>query len=173
MEIGFGYGILCDELEKQANEQGFTLGEESKKFEEFRRAINLLGINGILTDSEVNRAFARLQKKIVKALIRLKINYEFKNIYKNIHEVSPDVNYPIYFNIIDTYTRKQPDIEQIALKEDWAQNLKSGDMKGFFISNEGRLVLADNCGNYVNCPHERFKIDIRLSESYEICNFVC
>ena len=33
MEIGFRYGLLCDDLEKQANEQGFTLGEKAELME--------------------------------------------------------------------------------------------------------------------------------------------
>lgn len=33
MEIGFHHGALCDSYEKQANEQGFTLGDKAELFE--------------------------------------------------------------------------------------------------------------------------------------------
>ena len=71
MEIGFRYGLLCDDLEKQANEQGFTLGEKAELMEKFRNAINLLGIHSVLSETETNKAFQRLQKKVVKSLKRI------------------------------------------------------------------------------------------------------
>ena len=71
MEIGFRYGLLCDDLEKQATEQGFTLGEKAELMEKFRNAINLLGIHSILTETEVNKAFKRLQKEVIKSLRRI------------------------------------------------------------------------------------------------------
>ena len=71
MEIGFKYGVLCDNLEKQANEQGFALGEKAELMEKFRNAINLLGIHSILSETETDKAFQRLQKKVVKSLKRI------------------------------------------------------------------------------------------------------
>ena len=62
---------MCDDLEKQANEQGFTLGEKAELMEKFRNAINLLGIHSVLSETETNKAFQRLQKKVVKSLKRI------------------------------------------------------------------------------------------------------
>ena len=42
MEIGFRYGILCDTIEKQAVEQGFTLGDKAEKYEDYKNSIHSL-----------------------------------------------------------------------------------------------------------------------------------
>ena len=68
MQVGFGYGALCDGLEKQANEQGYTLGEEAEKFEKRREAILTLTFGKILTDSQIDKAYQKLQKQVVKSL---------------------------------------------------------------------------------------------------------
>ena len=39
MQIEFRYGALCDALEKQANDQGFTLDKDAEKLEKQREAI--------------------------------------------------------------------------------------------------------------------------------------
>lgn len=67
--VGFGYGALCDSLEKQANEQGFTLGEKSKLFEKLRFSLNMVTIHGLVTDSQANKAFEKLNNQVVKSLI--------------------------------------------------------------------------------------------------------
>lgn len=64
------------------------------------------------------------------------------------------------FEIIDLITGKYPDIYNIALKEEWAKDLKCGYVDGFFIGENGELILADKCGNCVDCPHDRFEIRI-------------
>ena len=61
------------------------------------------------------------------------------------------------FTVIDTKTGKYPDVEKIALKEDWAKGLIYCDIEGFAILEDGDLILADECGNYVDCPLGRFK----------------
>ena len=60
------------------------------------------------------------------------------------------------FSIIDKNTGRYPNLEQIALKEDWAKNLIYCDMEGFFLSEDGNLILADECGNWVYPPEGRF-----------------
>lgn len=62
------------------------------------------------------------------------------------------------FTVIDTKTGKYPDIENIALKEDWAKDLIYCDIEGFAIQEDGTLILSDECGNYAYCPLGRFKI---------------
>lgn len=64
----------------------------------------------------------------------------------------------MHFRVIDTNTGKEPDIYKIAKKEEWAKDLIYCDMEGFFIGEEGDLILADECGNYVFCEENRFKI---------------
>lgn len=71
MEIGFRYGVLCDSLEKQANEQGFTLGKKADKFESHRNEIHSLLFGGIITDSMSSKCFEKLQKQVVKSLKRI------------------------------------------------------------------------------------------------------
>ena len=71
MNIGFKYGVLCESLEKQANEQGFTLGEKADGFEKIRHAINMCGFH-VATESQVRLMINKLQKKVVKALVLLK-----------------------------------------------------------------------------------------------------
>lgn len=62
------------------------------------------------------------------------------------------------FTVIDTKTGRYPDVENIALKEDWAKDLIYCDIEGFAIQEDGSLILTDECGNYANCPLGRFKI---------------
>lgn len=62
------------------------------------------------------------------------------------------------FTVIDKKTGKYPDLENIALHEEWARGLIYCDMEGFFIGEDGELILADECGNYVFCSRERFEV---------------
>lgn len=67
MEVGFRYGVLCDELEKQANEQGFTLGKDAERLEAIRKAINMCAFH-VATDSQIQSMIKKLQKKVVASL---------------------------------------------------------------------------------------------------------
>lgn len=62
------------------------------------------------------------------------------------------------FTIIDTKTGEYPDCEKIALKEDWAKRLIYCDIDGFYIGEDGTLVLVDDCGNMAVPPYGRFTI---------------
>ena len=62
------------------------------------------------------------------------------------------------FKVIDLKTGKEPDLRQIAYKEEWASNLMSDDMEGFFLGEDGLLILMDECGNSTCCPLDRFEI---------------
>lgn len=68
MTIGFYHGALCDTYEKQANDQGFTLGDEAKHLQDCGHHVVYLHIHNILTDSQYDKALQRLQKKLIKAL---------------------------------------------------------------------------------------------------------
>lgn len=67
-EIGFHHGALCDPYEQQANQQGFTLGEEKELLEKLGSSIVFCWIHGLLTDSQYDAALKKLQKKLVKAI---------------------------------------------------------------------------------------------------------
>ena len=62
------------------------------------------------------------------------------------------------FEVIDPLTGVYPDIEQIALREQWAAHLHYCDMEGFYISEEGELILGDECGHFAYCPSGRFVV---------------
>lgn len=62
------------------------------------------------------------------------------------------------FEVIDHKTGEYPDLEQIAKTEEWAQNLIPCDVDGFYINEDGNLILMDECGNYAYCPPDRFKV---------------
>ena len=66
------------------------------------------------------------------------------------------------FTVIDKTTGKYPDLKQLALEEEWAQNLIYTDMEGFCVDEDGNLLLMDECGNVAYCPPERFKVIKRI-----------
>lgn len=65
------------------------------------------------------------------------------------------------FDIVDTKTGEYPDLEKIALTEEWAQGLVYCDMDGFAVWEDGSLILLDECGNCVSCPPGRFEIRLQ------------
>jgi len=69
-EIGFGYGALAPKLAEQAKEQGFMFkkDDESEMFERSRESITWLMFRDIITDSQVNKAFQKLHKQVIRAL---------------------------------------------------------------------------------------------------------
>jgi hypothetical protein len=62
------------------------------------------------------------------------------------------------FTVIDKKTGYYPDLEKIALKEEWAKGLCYCDMDGFAILEDGNLILMDECGKYAYCPANRFEV---------------
>ena len=64
----------------------------------------------------------------------------------------------ITFHVIDTTTGKEPDIYNIALREEWAKELIYCDMDGFYFGEDGDLILADECGHFVFCDPSRFEV---------------
>lgn len=67
-EVGFSYGPLSKRLEVQAQEQGYTLGKKAEHFERCIDAIFILMFGDILTDSQMDKAYRKLNKKIIKEL---------------------------------------------------------------------------------------------------------
>ena len=77
---------------------------------------------------------------------------------ENVDSITPPNDMDLGFDIIDAKTGEYPDLEKIALTEEWAQGLVYCDMDGFAVREDGSLILLDECGNCVSCPAERFEI---------------
>ncbi len=71
------------------------------------------------------------------------------------------------FRVIDKKTGKEADTWNIALHEEWAQGLVYCDMEGFAITEDGYLMLADECGHVVYCDTERFKVVFEEERPHE------
>lgn len=71
----------------------------------------------------------------------------------------------MYFEIIDLQAGKCADTEEL-MDEEWANGV-GGDEEGMFmIDQDFSLCLADELGNYVYCPHGRFKIVMYAEPSF-------
>ena len=66
MDVRFGYGGMCDTLEKQANDQGLTLGKDAETLEKIRFSINMVGFH-VATDSQIQLMTKKLHKKVMDA----------------------------------------------------------------------------------------------------------
>lgn len=75
--------------------------------------------------------------------------------------LTPPNDMDLGFDVIDTKTGEYPDLEKIALTEEWAQGLVYCDMDGFAVREDGSLILLDECGNCVSCPSGRFEIRLQ------------
>lgn len=62
------------------------------------------------------------------------------------------------FEVIDNETGERPDLDQIARTEEWAQGLLVYDISGFVITQDGNLLLLDDCNNVAYCPAGRFTV---------------
>lgn len=64
------------------------------------------------------------------------------------------------FRVIDNKTGKEPDFDDIVLHEEWAYESKlvRYESEGFAITNNGDLIMLDECGNYEFCPQGRFTV---------------
>lgn len=67
-EVGFSYGALYDDLETQAKEQGYTLGDKAEKLEKLRFSVNMVYVQGLVTNSQADSIYKKLHKKVVSAL---------------------------------------------------------------------------------------------------------
>lgn len=64
--IKVGYGVLCDTIEKQLNEQGFTLVEKAESFERLKKSFYTLVFSDLISDSEHGKILKRLHKQVIK-----------------------------------------------------------------------------------------------------------
>lgn len=81
----------------------------------------------------------------------------------------PETKNQFAFEVIDRKTRKEVDIADI-LKERWAKCLCYTDIDGFYLSPDGHLILADECGKFVFVPSEdRYLITVHVGQkTYKI-----
>jgi len=63
--VEFHHGALADSYEKQANEQGLTLGEHAEFAQNVGFGLVAAHIHGCITDSEYDKILQRFQKKIL------------------------------------------------------------------------------------------------------------
>lgn len=71
--ICFYHGALCDTYEQQANEQGYTFGDEAEFVEKVGFGLVCAHIHGVITDGEYDKILRRFQQKIlIKRLKPLK-----------------------------------------------------------------------------------------------------
>src|SRR5574344_2484496 len=61
------------------------------------------------------------------------------------------------FTVIDNKTGKEVNIDKI-VKEKWAKGLMECDIDCFALTEDGKLVLLDDCGTNAYCPDGRFTV---------------
>lgn len=76
MEVIFRHGALCDSYEKQANKQGFTLGNKAELLDKIASSYNLLRIHNYLTDKQADMVCKKIQNQLIKNLKPLEENRE-------------------------------------------------------------------------------------------------
>lgn len=68
MQIGFRWNPIFGTIEKQANEQGFTLGKDAEKINDYQENLFCLHMDRILTDSQYDKILQKLHKHTVDLL---------------------------------------------------------------------------------------------------------
>lgn len=67
-EVGFYHSAFAESYEKQANEQGYTLGQKAEEFDKIAFAYNMLRIHGYFTDKQEESICKKIQKNLVSCL---------------------------------------------------------------------------------------------------------
>lgn len=65
--ITINYGALGDSIEKQLNDQGFTLSDKKEFIEKLHHSLTMCCFH-LLTDSQINSCQMKLHKKIMKLI---------------------------------------------------------------------------------------------------------
>lgn len=79
----------------------------------------------------------------------------------------------VKFQVTDIRTGEYPDLSSIALGvEDWAWGLNPLCIDGFYMSEDGKLMIRDKLGNYAYCPHGRFVIKFVFESNKTVISFV-
>ena len=74
------------------------------------------------------------------------------------------------FRVIDTKTGERPDayqLHKILAQSKWADNLILDDIDGFYIGEDGTLIIIDDCGNVAYPPEGRFRIEWESEGEHE------
>lgn len=66
--VSFHYGVLSDGLEEQANEQGLTLGDKAKKWQDLIDAVNWIWMEKLINDRQHTAICEKFQGKMIKDL---------------------------------------------------------------------------------------------------------
>lgn len=70
-KVKISYGAMLEKIETQLNKQGYTLGEYSTDYEEYKQSIFHLWMNEIITDEEINNIILRLHDNILEIITLL------------------------------------------------------------------------------------------------------
>ncbi len=75
--IEFRHGALCDDYEKQANDQGYTFGDNAEFVQKVGFGLVAAHIHGLITDGEYDRILRRFQKKMItKWIKKMEVNHD-------------------------------------------------------------------------------------------------
>ncbi len=75
--IEFRHGALCDDYEKQANDQGYTFGDKAEFVQKVGFGLVAAHIHGLITDGEYDRILRRFQKKMItKWIKKMEVEHE-------------------------------------------------------------------------------------------------
>lgn len=69
--VKFYHGALADPYEKQAREQGFTLGDKAELMDELAHGLVMNMVHGVLPYSMYEQALKKLHKMILNNLRRV------------------------------------------------------------------------------------------------------
>lgn len=61
------------------------------------------------------------------------------------------------FTVIDNKTGKEPNIDEV-IKEPWAKGLMECDINCFALTEDGHVILIDDCDNLAYSPDGRFTV---------------
>lgn len=66
--IGFYHSAFADRYEKQANDQGYTLGDKAEEFDKISFSYNMLRIHGFFNEKQEENICQKIQKRLVANL---------------------------------------------------------------------------------------------------------
>ena len=72
------------------------------------------------------------------------------------------------FKVIDNKTGKEPNLYKIC-REKWTNHLIQCDIDQFAVTEDGNLILIDDCGNFAYCPDGRFTA-VETTDGYK-CDY--
>ena len=64
------------------------------------------------------------------------------------------------FKVIDTWSGREANISELT-EENWVSDrLYIYEIDGWWVSEDGNLILMDDCGKFAYAHMERFKIEV-------------